>query len=91
MLKIAADRAADRLYPGPKSLSVRRSRTLQLELQGNSMTYLELDRWQERSAIMEYDGGMSRDQAEILAASQLGHSRREFVEAAARVAKMPDR
>jgi hypothetical protein len=42
---------------------------------------LEMDTWNERAAIMQFDGGMSRFQAETKAAQGLGRERWEFVDA----------
>lgn len=42
------------------------------------MTF-DLDAWQERAAIMEFDGGMSRFEAETLAAKAQGLTRREAI------------
>ena len=41
----------------------------------------DIDAWVERSAIMEYDGGMSRFQAETLAARAQGLTRWQALEA----------
>ena len=39
---------------------------------------MDLDQWEERAAIMEFDGGMTRFQAETLAAQSQGRQRWEF-------------
>jgi hypothetical protein len=39
---------------------------------------MDLDRFEERAAIMEFDGGMTRFQAETLAAQAQGRQRWEF-------------
>lgn len=41
-----------------------------------------LDAWAERSAIMEFDGGMSRFEAETRAAESLGVTRHEMLKGA---------
>jgi hypothetical protein len=43
------------------------------------MTELEMDLWQERAAILEFDAGMSRFQAETKAAEAMGRKRWEFI------------
>lgn len=42
---------------------------------------VELSDWEERAAIMEYEGGLSRFMAESLAAEQFGKKRWEFIHA----------
>lgn len=42
---------------------------------------LDLDAFVERAAIMEFDGGMSRFQAETKAAQRQGYQRREVMDA----------
>ena len=42
------------------------------------MTF-DLDAWEERAAIMEYDGGLSRFRAETLAARAQGVERHEAI------------
>ncbi len=42
---------------------------------------LDIDAWTERAAIMEFDGGLSRFQAETLAAKAQGYQRYEFINA----------
>ena len=39
---------------------------------------MDLDQWEERAAIMEFGGGMTRFQAETLAAQLQGRQRWEF-------------
>jgi 5'-3' exonuclease len=48
---------------------------------------MDLDAWQERSAIMEFDGGLSRFRAETLAAQTQGRRRDEMLAALAREAR----
>ena len=43
------------------------------------MDKFDVDKWEERSAIMEYDGGLSRFEAETRAAREQGKSRWEAV------------
>jgi len=45
------------------------------------VTELQMDLWQERAAILEFDAGMSRFDAETKAAEALGRKRWEFVHA----------
>ncbi|WP_157968859.1 hypothetical protein [Tropicimonas sp. IMCC34011] len=42
---------------------------------------MDLDRWAERSAIMEFDGGLSRFSAETEAARAQGYQRHEVINA----------
>lgn len=42
---------------------------------------MDLDQWQERAAIMEFDGGMTRYAAETAAAGEQGRKRWEFTNA----------
>lgn len=42
---------------------------------------MDLDAWHERAAIMEFDGGLTRFQAEALAAKAQGKERFEFINA----------
>lgn len=42
---------------------------------------LDLDAFEERAAIMEFDGGMSRFNAETMAAKRQGLQRREVMDA----------
>lgn len=42
---------------------------------------MELDFWNERAAIMQFDAGMSRFRAETKAAQAMGRQRWEFVDA----------
>lgn len=44
----------------------------------------DLDQWQERAAIMEFDGGLSRFAAETEAAKRQGKTRWEALEHAKR-------
>lgn len=41
---------------------------------------IDLDQFEERAAIMEYDGGLSRFRAETLAAQSQGFQRREVID-----------
>jgi hypothetical protein len=45
------------------------------------MTDLEIELWEERAAIMQYDGGLSRFEAETKAADGMGRKRWELVNA----------
>lgn len=45
---------------------------------------MDVDRWMERAAIMEFDGGLSRFEAETKAAAEQGVLRREARDAARR-------
>jgi len=45
------------------------------------MTDIDIEEWEERAAIMEFDGGMSRFEAETKAAEMRGRQRWEFVSA----------
>lgn len=42
---------------------------------------INLDEFEERAAIMEFDGGMSRFRAETLAAQRQGYQRRDALDA----------
>lgn len=41
---------------------------------------IDLDQFEERAAIMEYDGGLSRFRAETLAAQAQGRQRKEVLD-----------
>ena len=41
---------------------------------------MDIDEWEERAAILEYDGVMSRFEAETLAARQMGYERWEVLD-----------
>jgi len=49
------------------------------------MMQIDLDAFEERAAIMQYDGGMSRYQAETEAARAQGKTRWEVLEYAKRI------
>lgn len=42
---------------------------------------IDIDEWQERAAIMQFDGGLSRFRAETEAARRQGHERWEVMNA----------
>lgn len=42
---------------------------------------MDLDEWEERAAIMEFEGGMTRFQAETAAARRQGYQRWEVIHA----------
>jgi hypothetical protein len=44
-----------------------------------AVTELEMDLWEERAAIMEFDAGMTRFEAETKAAEGVGRKRWEFI------------
>lgn len=44
-----------------------------------AVTELEMDLWQERAAILEFDAGMTRFEAETKAAEAMGRKRWEFI------------